>query len=133
MSCPPSDSDIAKLCNESRNNSFFDSIPLIGSSLKGYVSSSKVLDKKRDELQTVQTELAAETQAFNTSVTQVLGKLTTEVSTLTNLIGGTGNKESYIAVVSETLIEPVSERVTLLIINGIALLIVVLAIIFLGL
>ena len=133
MSCPPTDSEIKQLCEGSMYRNWLESVPLIGSAVRSYIPPQKVLDKKRDELQTAQTELAAETQAFNTSVTQVLGKLTTEVSTLTNLIGGTGNKESYIAVVSETLIEPVSERVTLLIVNGIALLIVVLAIIFLGL
>tara|TARA_R110000803_G_scaffold99179_3_gene167216 strand:- start:414 stop:764 length:351 start_codon:yes stop_codon:yes gene_type:complete len=109
------------------------SIPIIGSAVRSYVPPQKLLDEQTKNLKNAQQTLQDNRTIFDTRVGAVIGQLTGEVAQLTNLIGGTGNQSSYISVVSETLLEPVSEKVTLLIINGVALLIIVFAIIFLGL
>ena len=133
MSCPPTDSEIKQLCEGSMYRNWMSSIPIIGSAVRSYVPPQKLLDEQAKNLKDAQQTLQDNRIVFDTRVAAVIGQLTGEVAQLTNLIGGTGNKNSYISVVSETLLEPVSEKVTLLIINGVALLIIVFAIIFLGL
>ena len=108
----------------------FSFIPFVGDAIGG-AALSKPPDHSSD-LSNVQTQLTQTT----TDVLKALGtefiELQRDLSAFISLISGTPSTVGYVEATAELTVEPVSEKVTLLSVQLIALVIVVLVIIFAG-
>ena len=122
--------DKQAIANYYNRKSDFSFIPFLGDSI-----GSAVMTKPQDhssDLSNVQAQLTQTT----TDVIKALGtefiELQQDLQSFINLISGTSSTEGYVQATASLTVEPLSERITLLSVQLIALVIVVLVIIFAG-
>ena len=131
MASDDCDIDKAAIQNYYIRKAGFSFIPFLGDSIGGAVMKSPP-DDNSSKLSNVQSQI----QVTQTSILGELSKLTIEtqgiLQNLLTLLVGTPENPGYVQATASLTVEPVSERVTLLSVQLIALVIVVLIIIFVG-